>query len=161
MRAETHCGIKRNRDRSRNTCRRVRRAAHSTFQRRARPVRVWINGAPDKRDANLLSELEQYYDNTTRNFAEQVQIDSKYYETDEIKPVLYKNKQFKYHTLHLNIQGLMSSLDHLKHLIHKLETNHIHIDFILVCETFLHGIDKDKTFSKLCEISGYTFVYKN
>ena len=72
--------------------------------------------APDKRDANLhvLSELEQYYDNTTRNFAEQVQIDSQYYEPHEIKPVLYKNKQFKYHTLHLNIQGLMSSLDHLK-----------------------------------------------
>ena len=55
----------------------------------------------------------------------------------------------------------MSSLDHLKHLIHKLETNHIHIDFILVCETFLHGIDKDKTFTELCEISGYKFVYKN
>ena len=124
-------------------------------------VDLQINGAPDKRDANLLSELEQYYDNTTRNFAEQVQFDSQYYETDEIKPVLYKNKQFKYHTLHLNIQGLMSSLDHLKHLIHKLETNHIHIDFILVCETFLHGIYKDKTFSKLCEISGYKFVYKN
>ena len=113
------------------------------------------------RDLNLLTELEQYHDNTRDNLTEQLQIDSHYYETHDINCTLNENKQFKYCTLHINVQGLLSSLEHLKHLINKLETNNIQLDFILICETFLHGVDPDKAYSGLCAISGYQFIYKN
>ena len=83
-----------------------------------------------------------------------LEIDSQYHDIDEINTKFEQTDNFKYKVLHLNIHGLRSSLDLLKHMINRLEENNIFIDFILICETFLHGHDPNKEYKKICEIPG-------
>jgi len=96
--------------------------------------------------ANLGSELEQYYDNEdSDNVVRLLNIDSDYYEVNEIKPQ----------------PGVGRIMKGLKHLINRMEHNKIIIDFILLCETFLHGHNNDDTYKSLCHIPGYKFIFKN
>jgi vacuolar-type H+-ATPase subunit F/Vma7 len=104
--------------------------------------------------------LEALYDrNNDSNILAQFDIDSKYYEIDEMKQINCHTTSdgFKYKILHLNIQGLMSSLENLKHFLNKLESNDIHIDFILLCETFLNEPNQQMH----CSIAGYEFICRN
>ncbi len=105
------------------------------------------------------SELDQLYaHDDVDNIMDDLEIESKYYEVDELTG---NSSQYKYRILHLNIQGLLSSLEKLKHLINKLESNYVYIDFILICETFLRGTDSESSIMNACAISGYDFVYKS
>jgi hypothetical protein len=111
-------------------------------------------------DDNLRTKLEALYDrNNDSNILAQFDIDSKYYEIDEMKQINCHTTSdgFKYKILHLNIQGLMSSLENLKHFLNKLESNDIHIDFILLCETFLNEPNQQMH----CSIAGYEFICRN
>jgi len=111
-------------------------------------------------EGHLRSELEALYDvNTDDNILEQLNINSNCYDIDELSKHATNsiNHRFKYNALHINIQGLLSSIDKLKHMINKLERNNISIDFILICETFLNGHDQECH----CNIPGYDFVCKN
>ncbi len=78
-------------------------------------------------------------------------VDSPYCVVDDISLTNYK-----YCALHLNIHSLPSKFDELKNLLANLEDKKIHIDFILLCETFLVDANSAK-FS----IPGYSFVYRN
>ena len=97
--------------------------------------------------------------NSHENILNQFDIDGHYYETADMNLADSdgNNDPYKYHTLHINIQGLMSSLNNLENLISTLQTKHIHIDFILVCETFLHGDISENHYQLL----GYEFVCTN
>ena len=111
--------------------------------------------------ANLGSELEHYYDNEdSDNIVRLLNIDSDYYEVNEIKPQPGVGR-FKHCSMHLNIQGIRSNMKGLKHLINRMEHNKIIIDFILLCETFLLGYNNDDTYKSLCHIPGYKFIFKN
>ncbi len=78
-------------------------------------------------------------------------IDSTYCAVDDIS-----FKDYKYCALHLNIHSLPSKFVELKNLLADLEHKNIHVDFILLCETFLTNANADK-FS----IPGYNFVHRN
>ena len=109
-------------------------------------------------------DLDKYLESSTYTNPLAIHnIDSNYYEVQDIKNVQSNNTKYKYHALHINIQGLLSSLDNLKLLIRKLEDNGINTDFILLCETFLHGTDPQQleVLKKTCKISGYNFIPKN
>ena len=111
--------------------------------------------------ANLGSELEQYYDNEdSDNVVRLLNIDSDYYEVNEIKPQPGVGR-FKHCSMHLNIQGIRSNMKGLKHLINRMEHNKIIIDFILLCETFLHAPShsNNDTYKSLC--TDYKFIFKN
>ena len=111
--------------------------------------------------ANLGNELELYYDNEdSDNAVRLLNIDSNYYEVNEIKSQSEATR-FKHCSMHLNIQGIRSSMTGLRHLINRMEHNKIIIDFILLCETFLHGHNNDDTYKSLCHIPGYKFIFKN
>ena len=58
--------------------------------------------------------------------------------------------------MHLNIQSLPAKFDQLKLLISNLNDQHIYLDFILLCETFLTD-----NIANQFNISGYDMVYKN
>lgn len=111
-------------------------------------------------DGDLRTELENIYENNSEeNILAQFEIDSKYYQIDQIKSNIHDEYKldYKYNTLHLNIQGLMSSKDNLEHLLNKLESANIYIDFILLCEIFLYGSEQELQ----CHIPGYQFVCTN
>jgi len=108
---------------------------------------------------DLRSELDNLYEQDDDNhILSRFDIDSKYYDVEQLQFYTECESSFKYNTLHLNIQGLRSSFENLKHLLHKLELNNIHIDFILLCETFLHGTQNQDYH---CNIEGYQLVCKN
>ena len=127
------------------------------------------NDTPALTDADISTdfriELENFcQNNTSENLIENFNIDSKYYEIEDLNcdsAHFEENHSYKYNTLHINIQGLRSSMEHLKHIINKLEQNDIHIDFILICETFLLGSDLDLVQTNHCSITGYELVCKN
>ena len=72
----------------------------------------------------------------------------------------YQDKQtsnkYQAKILHLNIQSLSSKFDNLKLLLDTLQENKLQLDFILLCETFLHDGNKH-----LFDLPGYNFVFRN
>ncbi len=72
-------------------------------------------------DADFGSLLENiYYEIPDENIMAQFNIDSKYYEVDDIIGTNGDRYDYKYKVLHLNIQGLMSSLEGLTLLLKKI-----------------------------------------
>ncbi len=63
---------------------------------------------------------------------------------------------FNVSALHLNIQSLPAKLDGLKQLIANFQEEHVFIDFILLCETFLNDRNSD-----FCNIPGYKLIHNN
>jgi len=73
-------------------------------------------------------------------------INSQYYDIDE----LHKMREHLFETdfahataLHINIQSLPAKYNKLLDLLIEFQNKHIHIDFILLCETFLHEKNKE------------------
>ena len=58
--------------------------------------------------------------------------------------------------LHLNILSLPAKMDDMKELIADMQSHHVFIDFILLCETWLNENNSDG-----CNIPGYTFIQTN
>jgi len=82
-------------------------------------------------------------------------INSPYF--DDLKTIKIENDiNFKYNSLHINIQSLPAKIEKLKELIASLNTHSINIDFILLCETFL----KDNI-ADLFNIHGYNMIHKS
>lgn len=112
-------------------------------------------------DLNFRNEIDQMFrdDNAEyRGPLETLDIDSQYYELDQIN---ISGSKYMYHTLHINIQGLLSSLDKLQHMLHILENNNIVIDVIMLCETFLRASLGEQFIQTACAIPGYDFVCRN
>ncbi len=53
-------------------------------------------------------------------------------------------------TLHLNIHSIPDKLDQLKDLLSTLSENNVHVDVLLICETFITDSIRSK-----CDIKGY------
>jgi hypothetical protein len=87
-------------------------------------------------------------------------IESPYYEIEQLSAKLnielHKKDTFEYTSMHLNIQSLPAKFDKLKLLISELQEQDIHLDFILLCETFLND-----NIANQFNIKGYNLVYKN
>jgi hypothetical protein len=83
-------------------------------------------------------------------------IDSKYYDVDDMIPQHVFNTAFQYKTLHLNIQGLNAKFDDFKTLLSQMNDKGIHLDIIMLCETFLNDDN-----ANLFHLPGYSFIYQN
>ena len=85
-------------------------------------------------------------------------INSPYYDMNGLINNLESKETDTYQAkvLHLNIRSLSSKFDSLITLLNSLQTNRINLDFILLCETFLHDGNKH-----LFNIPGYNLVFKN
>ena len=87
-------------------------------------------------------------------------LDSLYYDTDQIGMHLNNLKlngmAHEYSALHINIQSLPSKFEKLKLLISELCSANIHLDFILLCETFLTD-----NIANQFNLPGYNLIYKN
>ena len=106
----------------------------------------------DTLDLSSHIDLNEHQLNTMR-----LDIDSLYYNIEDLSQnSKYKDNTFQYHALHLNIQSLPAKHDKLITLINNLVREEIHMDFILLCETFL----KDG-FTQHFNIPGYNLVCKN
>ena len=64
------------------------------------------------------------------------QLDSPYYDLDTLDRQIHANSKcnYEYTALHLNIQSLPAKFNKLKLLFTELESQHIKLDFVLLCE---------------------------
>ena len=87
---------------------------------------------------NLNTYANKYLndDETNDNPVTALNFVSEYYDTEQLHTHFGLNK-FEYSTLHLNVQSLAAKFDKVKLLINELHDQHIDLDFIMLCETFL------------------------
>ncbi len=82
-------------------------------------------------------------------------IQSSYYDVENLKhmkPVYSGNHTSELTSMHLNVQSLPAKFDKLKDLLSELNEQNIHIDLILLCETFLN-----KNNLNMYNLPGYNF----
>ena len=78
--------------------------------------------------------------------------DCNYYELKDLENVSIRG-MYEYRVVHLNIQSLPSKFDNLKIMLQRFESIGKHLDFVLLCETFLTQVNKNNF-----AIDGYNFV---
>ena len=105
-----------------------------------------------------LNDLMDVYnpDDNNDNPLQMLNIKSNYIHVDNISASAPQGVDFKYKSIHINIQSLPDKHDKLKLFLHRLEQAHVSVDFILLCETFLTERNAD-----LYQIPGYKFVHKS
>ncbi len=81
-----------------------------------------------------------------------------YYDVDDLKQIVTttRGNRYRYLAIHLNIHSLASKYDQLRTLLSDLHDSGIHINFILLCETFLTGNN-----ASMFPLPGYHFICKN
>ena len=92
------------------------------------------------------------FQNTTHPVSE----GSEYYVLDGIQSGSTTSDSTQYTALHINIQSLSAKFDELKLVIASLQERGIKLDYIMICETFLHDNNHD-----LFKIPGYNFEHKS
>lgn len=105
---------------------------------------------------NLISCLDEYSKSDDSENKHNVLNSSMYYNDNEILNFMQCTTKNNYKVMHLNIQSLPSKFCSLQELVDNFETNNVKLDFILLCETFLHSGN-----SNLFQLQGYTFVCRN
>ncbi len=106
------------------------------------------------KDIDLNQILEQMYD-TDNDIPS---INSEYFEIDELK-LMTGNTNFhscEISCFHMNIRSLPNKINKLEILLNDLNNDNIHIDFLLLCETFLNNTNHD-----MYNLDGYKFVGKH
>ncbi len=106
-----------------------------------------IENLADMMDLSEYSDIFDTLESETRQ--------SKYVEVSELSKFIDPSEQTT-KTLHLNVRSIPDKFDNLKLLLSSLTEQNIHLDFILLCETFLTEINVN-----MYQLPGYTFVYKN
>ena len=107
-------------------------------------------------DLNDIMETSNSDNDNIDNPLQLLNIESKYYDIENIKDSIPTDIKFKYKTIHINIKSLPDKHDKLKLFLHRLKDADVTIDFILLCETFLTSRNAD-----LYEIPGYKFIHKS
>ena len=106
-------------------------------------------------DLRYLYERNTKYENIEPNPFILADINSNYYDVNNILPDKFSNNNIHCKVLHLNIQGLSSKFDHLQTLLSELSDAHVEIDYILLCETFVNYDN-----AHLFKLPNYNFIYK-
>ena len=112
--------------------------------------------ATDTQDLNDLMDDFNFDENSNLNPLQLLNINSKYYQIDEINASTPNNIDFRHKSIHINIRSLPGKFDKLKLFVHRLKEMNIDIDFILLCETFLNAQNAD-----MYQIPGYKFIHRN
>jgi len=76
--------------------------------------------------------------------------------TDLVRSIRDKSLNNNVTALHINIRSLPGKFEEFKEMLGFIEENNVHVDFILLCETFLNEHN-----AHLYELPGYKFEYKN
>ena len=97
-----------------------------------------------------------HYETVETNPFSLADINSNYYDVNDILPDKFSHNNFQCKVLHLNIQGLSSKFDQLQTLLSELSDAHVEIDYILLCETFVNDDN-----AHLFKLPNYNFIYKN
>ncbi len=106
-----------------------------------------IENLADMMDLSEYSDIFDTLESETRQ--------SKYVEVSELSKFIDPSEQTT-KTLHLNVRSIPDKFDNLKLLLSSLTEQNIHLDFILLCETFLTEININ-----MYKLTGYTFEYNN
>ena len=107
-------------------------------------------------DLRYLYDRTTQYENIETNPFNLADINSNYYDVNDILPDKFSHNNFQCKMLHLNIQGLSSKFDQLQTLLSELSDAHVEIDYILLCETFVNDDN-----AHLFKLPNYNFIYKN
>ena len=83
-------------------------------------------------------------------------LESKYYEIEDIPLSFSRDINYGYKSIHINIKSLPDKFDKLKLFLDRLLEVGLHIDFILLCETFLTPRNAD-----MYQLPGYKFIHKS
>ena len=83
-------------------------------------------------------------------------IDSAFYEIEDIQHSNKHRRDFNHTTLHINIHSLPAKHDQVKTILTRFNDISIPIHFVLLCETFLTDNN-----AHMCAIPGYNFVFRN
>ena len=108
-------------------------------------------------DQELSYHIEQLNqsDSNDNNLTTICDVDSKYYEMEDMQHISPKNIKPKLTALHINIHSLPAKFDQLNLLLYKLKQANTYIHCILLCETFLNDNN-----SSLFPIPGYNCICK-
>ncbi len=79
-----------------------------------------------------------------------------YYDIDDLSRLSLNNHGYRCSAIHLNIRSLPSKCDQLETLLSNINDKGIHINFILLCETFLTDIN-----CSMFPLPGYNFICRN
>ncbi len=96
--------------------------------------------------------LDDFNDNDDHLASNVINTNCELYDIEELSGHLHSNDS-KYAALHLNIHSLPAKFDQLKTILARLEDVSIHMDFVLLCETFLADIN-----AEMFQIPGYDFI---
>lgn len=80
----------------------------------------------------------------------------KYYDVDNLQGTLFDDTQYKFTSIHINIHSLPSKHDQLINLLSNLHDVDIHINFVMLCETYLTDVNFNSY-----PIPGYQFIQTN
>ena len=107
-------------------------------------------------DLRNLYERNTQYENVEMNPFNLADINSNYYDVNDILHDKFSHNNFQCKVLHLNIQGLSSKFDQLQTLLSELSDAHVEIDYILLCETFVNDNN-----AHLFKLPNYNFICIN
>ena len=99
-------------------------------------------------DLRNLYERNTQYENVEMNPFNLADINSNYYDVNDILPDKFSHNNFQCKVLHLNIQGLSSKFDQVQTLLSELSDAHV--------ETFVNDDN-----AHLFKLPNYNFIYKN
>ena len=102
-----------------------------------------------------LYERNTQYEHVETNRFNLTDINSNYYDVNDVLPDTFSHNNVQCKVPHLNVQGLSSKCDKPQTLLSELSDAHVEIDCILLCETFVN--DDNAHLSKL---PNYNFIYK-
>ena len=107
-------------------------------------------------DLRYLYERNIQYENVETNPFNSAELNSNYYDVNDILPDKFSHNNFQCKVLHLTIPGLSSKVDQLETLLSELSDAHVEIDYILLCETFVNDDN-----AHIFKLPNYNFNYKN
>lgn len=112
----------------------------------------------DESNQDLLSLANKYMhdNNIASNPFDIMNINSEYYNVNDMFPENLHNMSFQYKVMHLNIQGLNSKFEEFKILLAQMDEIQVKMDVILLCETFINDYN-----AALFNLPGYNLIYKN
>ena len=102
-----------------------------------------------------LYEINTQYENVETNPFNLADINSNYYDVNDILPDKFSHNNCQCKVLHLSIQGISSNVFHFQTLLSVFSDAHVEIDHILLCETFVNYDN-----AHLFKLLNYNFIYK-
>ena len=111
-----------------------------------------------EKNSSFCNYLDARINNTEENFNEDTinNINCNLYEIEELNTIIHNKSNQTYSAMHINIHSLPAKISQLEIMLTRLNKLNIHLDFILLCETYLNEHNQN-----VYNIAGYRLISHN